>query len=189
MIQPEELLKSLSFVIISTEPNIARLKDTVRSIRVNFGNDCAISCSVCKAIKKEQLDEFKEVCQSSRGGETVMSLINQGLKKAPGDGWRVLVMEGARVPNGLLRRYCRWVKSEKDVLFPIVMNQNIEGRPLSILADFGESTLNGTMMHASLFKEVGDFSDNPICISKNFWGMDAEEKGAKFKAILGVKVI
>lgn len=181
--------RSIGFVIISPEPNIARLKDTARSIKTNFGEECEIVCSVSKGIKKDQLDEFKTVCHSFRGGETVMSLINHGLKRSGGDGWRILVMEGARVPNSLLRRYCRWIQSEKDVLYPIVMNQDIEGRPLSVLTDFDESTLNGTMLHTSLFAEVGEFSDNPIGVSKKFWGMDAEDKGAKFKAILGVKVI
>ena len=187
--EPEDLKGSVGFVIISPEPNIARLKDTVRSIRANFGEGCGIACSVGKGIKKDQLDEFKAVCRSFRGGETVMSLINNGLKKSSGDGWKILVMEGARVPNSLLKRYCRWIQSEKDVLYPIVMNQDIEGRPLSVLTDFEESTLNGMMLHASFFKDVGDFSDNPIGVSKKFWGMDAEKNGAKFKAILGVKVI
>lgn len=184
-----EFRSSLGFVIISPEPNIARLKDTARSIRLIFGESAKIVCSVSKAIKKDQLDEFKEVCPSFRGGETIMSLINSGMKKAGGQGWRILVMEGARVPSGLEHRYRRWIEGEKDVLFPIVMTHDMEGRPSSVLATFEESTLNGIMIHTSLFEDVGGFSDNPICISKKFWVLDAEEKGAKFKAILGVKIL
>lgn len=189
MLSFEEFRGSLGFVIISPEPNITRLKDTVRSIRLNFGEEVKIACSICKAIKKDQMDEYKEVCASFKGGDTVMSLINQGIKKMGGRGWRVLVMEGARVPSGLEGRYRRWVEDEKDVLFPIVMNHDREGKPSLILAKFEDSTLNGTMIHTSLFEEVGEFSDNPIGVSKKFWGLDAEDKGARFKAILGVKII
>jgi hypothetical protein len=189
MLSSEEFRSSLGFVVISTEPNIARLKDTARSIRSNFGSEARIVCSVAKAIKKEQLEEYKEVCPSFRGGNTVMSLINAGMKKAGVGGWRVFVMEGARLPGGLEQRYIKWIDGQKDILFPIVMTHDRDGRPSSILATFEDSTLNGMMIHSSLFEEVGEFSDNPICVSKKFWGLDAEEKGAKFKAILGVKIL
>lgn len=189
MLSSEEFRSSLGFVVISPEPNIARLKDTVRSIRSAFGQGARISCSISKAIKKEQLDEYKEVCPSFRGGETVMSLINSGMKKSLGDGWRLLVMEGARIPAGLEQRYTKWIDNDRDILFPIVMTHDREGRPSTILATFEDSTLNGLLIHESMFKEVGGFSDNPICVSKKFWGMDAEDKGARFKAILGVKII
>lgn len=189
MISSREFRESLGFVIISPEPNITRLKDTVRSIRLNFGEGAKIVCSICRGIKKDQLDEYKEACPSFRGGDTVMSLINHGIKKMSGQGWRVLIMEGARIPSGLESRYRRWIEDEKDILFPIVMNHDREGKPSLILAKFEDSTLNGTMIHTSLFGKVGEFSDNPIGISKKFWGLDAEEKGARFKAILGVKII
>lgn len=189
MLSSEEFRGSLGFVIISPEPNIARLRDTVRSIGINFGDQPKVMCSVCRGIKKEQLEEFKSVCPSFRGGDTVMSLINYGMKKMGGRGWRVVVVEGARVPAGLEGRYTRWIEGERDVLYPIVMNHDRDGRPSSVLVNFEESTLNGMMIHTSLFAEVGGFSDNPISVSKKFWGLDAEERGAKFKAILGVKVI
>jgi hypothetical protein len=86
-------------------------------------------------------------------------------------------------------RYRRWIEDERDIIFPIVMNHDLEGRPTVVLARFEESTLNGTMVHSSMFKKVGPFSDNPIGISKRFWGLDAEEQGARFKAVLGVKII
>lgn len=189
MISFTDFRGSLGFVIVSPEPNIARLKDTARSIRNMFDDGARMVCSVCKGIKKDQLAEFNEVCPSFRGGDTVMSLINTGIKKSGGPGWRMLVMEGARIPVGLESRYRRWIDGDRDVLFPIVVNHDIEGRPLSILATFEDSTLNGLLLHTSLFSEVGCFSDNPIGVSKKFWGLDAEERGAVFKAILGVKVI
>jgi len=189
MVSFEDFRKSLGFVIVSPEPNIARLKDTVRSIRNNFGDDAGIVCSAPKASKKIQIDEMNEVCRSFRGGETVMSLMNNGIKKMGGRGWRVFIMEGARIPRGLENRYRRWVDDERDVIYPIVFSHDREGRPCSVLASFEESTLNGLMIHTELFAEVGPFSDNPIIVSKNFWALDASEKGAKFKAVLGVTII
>jgi len=188
MLPFEEFMRSLRFVVLSPEPNIARLRDTVRSLRNNFG-EVEIICSVAKSVKKAQLDEMKEVCESFRGGDTVMSLINAGLKRGGEPRWNVLVMEGARVPRGMEYRYRRWIEDERDIIFPIVMNHDLEGRPTVVLARFEESTLNGTMVHSSMFKKVGPFSDNPIGISKRFWGLDAEEQGARFKAVLGVKII
>jgi len=173
MLPFQEFMSLIRFVIVSPEPNIARLKDTVRSVRNNFG-EVEVVCSVAKSVKKAQLDEMKGVCDSFRGGETVMSLINAGLKRGQESRWNVLVMEGARVPRGLEYRYRRWIEDENDVIFPIVMQHDLEGRP---------------MIHSSMFKRVGPFSDNPIGISKRFWGLDAEEKGARFKAVLGVKII
>jgi len=181
--------ESLGFVIVSPEPNIARLKDTVRSIRNHFGDDAKVVCSVEKGIKKEPLEEMKGVCPSFKGGNTVMSIINSGMKKMGGKGWRFLVMEGARVPSGMESRYRRWIRANTDVLFPITMNHDREGRPTRVLTSFEESTLNGTLIHTDLFEEVGGFSDNPIGVSKAFWAMDARAKGAQFKGILGVKVI
>lgn len=188
MLSFEEFMSSIRFIIISPEPNIARLRDTVRSVRNNFG-DVEIVCSVVKSVKKSQLDEMKEVCESFRGGGTVMSLINAGLKKGSEYRWNIIVMEGARVPRGLERRYRRWIEDESDVIFPIVMNHDVDGRPTVVLSRFEDSTLNGSMIHSSLFKKVGPFSDNPIGVSKRFWGLDAEEKGARFKAVLGVKIL
>lgn len=180
---------SLGFVILSPEPNIARLRDTVRSVRNSFGDGTALACCVGSNIKKPQLDEMCEVCPSFRGGNTVTSLINQGFERIDGDGWRVFVMEGARVPRSLTSRYSRWIRSDRDVLFPIVVSHDREGNPSTILSSFEDGTLNGMLIHSRLFREVGKFSDNPLAVSKAFWAIDASAKGAVFKAILGVKII
>lgn len=180
---------SLGFVILSPEPNIARLNDTVRSIRVSFGGDARIVCCVAKGTKKAQLEEMKAVCPTVRGGETVTSLINSGFGGIKGEGWRMFVMEGARMPRGVEKRYRTWIDGERDVLFPIVVNHDRDGRPASILANFEDCTLNGMLIHSRLFNEVGEFTDNPMPVSKGFWAMGALVSGAVFKAVLGVKII
>lgn len=189
MSSAEDFPSSLGYVILSPEPNIARLKDTVRSIRNSFGDGPAVACCVVGDIKDPQLDEMCGVCPSFRGGNTVTSLINQGFERIGGDGWRVFVMEGARVPSSLVSRYSRWIQSDRDVLFPIVVNHDRDGNPSTILSSFEDCTLNGMLIHSRLFREAGNFSDNPIGVSKAFWAAGAAEKGAVFKAILGVKII
>lgn len=189
MFTQEEFLKNTSFIILSPEPNPVHLRDTVRSIRNNF-HECSKSIvAVPKSIKKNNFDELKEICPVFRAGETITSLMNLGMKKSAGSGWRIFVMEGARIPRGLDSRYRRWMNSKSDVIFPIVVNHDLTGRPLSILADFEDCTLNGLMIHSDFFSEIGDFSDNPIQISKRFWALGASEGGATFKAILGVKIL
>lgn len=179
----------LGFVVLSPESNVARLKDTVRSVRMAFGEDAKVACCVPKGLKKGPFEEMNEVCKTYKGGETVTSLINKGFGAFEEDGWRLFIMEGARVPRSLGSRYERWIKGHRDVLFPIVVNHDRDGKPSTILSGFGEATLNGMMIHSSLFKETGQFSENPISISKDFWAIGAAEKGAVFKAILGVKII
>ena len=182
-------MAQIGFVVLSPEPNIARLKDTVRSIKTIFGNDAKIACSVAQQIKKAQIDEMKEVCPAFRGGETVTSLMNSGMSRMKGEGWRMFVMEGARMPKSIATRYSRWIRSENDVLFPITIVHDRDGKPLKIMATFEESTLNGMLIHSRLFKETGEFSNNPISVSKCFWAMDAVRFGASFKGIIGVKII
>lgn len=176
----------ITFVILSPEPNIGRLKGTVRSIKNHYRTNPLITCVVGKATKKETISEMKEECPVFKGGDTITSLMNTGLKNSTG--WCMFVMEGAVIPKSVESRYFKWIKNEKDVLYPIVVNYNIQGEPIKILSTFAECTLNGILIHKKLFEEVGKFTDNPIKISKEFWALDATCKGAFFKAILGVKI-
>lgn len=184
-----EFLKSLGFIIISPEPNVVRLRDTVRSIKMTFGDEARMVCSVAQSTKKPQLDEMKGVCASSRGGNSITSLMNHGMASIKFEGWRMFVMEGVRIPRGIAGRYARWINGDRDVIFPITINHDRDGRPLKIMSTFDESTLNGTLIHSNLFRDAGEFSDNPIGVSKEFWAMGAVANGAVFKGVLGVKII
>lgn len=177
----------ISFVILSPDPNIGRLKGTVRSIKNNYKEDASIVCSVTKEVKKPQLDEMNEVCPTSKGGNTVTSLINNGIKNSR-SGWTLLIMEGAYLPRNVQYRYSRWIKEKTDVLFPIVTSYDKEGIPTKIYSTFPECTLNGIMIDRDFFLKVGKLSENPLKISREFWAMEATEKGAVFKAILGIKI-
>jgi hypothetical protein len=181
------LSEKFNFIVLSPDPNIGRLKGTIRSIRNNYDEHANVICSVEKGIKKAQIEEMREVCPTHRGGQSITSLINGGFKHSK-SGWCMLVMEGARIPVNIQNRYSKWISSENDVLFPITVNYDREGMPMKVLADFSECTLNGVLMNKRLFDSVGGLSENPLPISRGFWGLDAAEKGAVFKAILGVKI-
>lgn len=177
----------INFVILSPDPNIGRLKGTVRSIKNNYKDDAQIFCSVSKEIKKQQLDEMNEVCPASRGGDTITSIINNGIKNSK-SGWTMLIMEGAWLPRNIQYRYSNWIEKNTDILFPIVVSYDKEGMPTKIYNTFAECTLNGIMVDRDFFLKVGKLSENPLKISREFWSLEAADKGATFKAILGIKI-
>lgn len=177
----------INFLIISPEPNIGRLKGTVRSIRNNYGQSSEMVCCVEKGISKESLKEMKEVCETHRGGLTVTSLINKGMEKAS-DGWNMIVTEGSCIPRGLKRVYGLWARSNRDVLYGVGMTHGRDGSPAELATSFLDCSLNGIMMRKEFFLEVGKLSDNPMEVSRCFWILDALEKGAVFKGVLGARI-
>ena len=177
----------INFIIISPDPNISRLKGTVRSIKNNYRENTNIICLVEKKTKKTNIDEMSEICPTFRGGDTITSLMNKGMKKSK-EGWCMFIIEGALIPKKIEYKYSSWIESEQDVLFPVLMLHNRDGIPKKIFGNFSNCTLNGILIHKKLFLEVGNFSENPIRISKEFWSYDAFEKGANFKGILGIKI-
>jgi hypothetical protein len=48
--------------------------------------------------------------------------------------------------------------------------------------------LNGICINKIFFKEIGKLSENPLEISRKFWALEAKEKNANFKTILGIKI-
>jgi hypothetical protein len=182
---PKEL--SFGFVILSPEHNIGRVQGTCRSIRNRYPKDTPVVCVVGSDTTKAELDELKEVCPTYRGKKTITSLLNTAMKKGH-KGWNILVIEGTVVRPHLDRRFGFWIEDEKDILFPIVVDYNREGYPVRIYDKFNEATLNGVCMHQKTFKDIGDFSENPLEVSKDFWALEAASKGCRFKAVLGTKM-
>ena len=77
-----------------------------------------------------------------------------------------------------------WTSSEKDVFFPIGIYNEVGG----VVDNFVDCSLNGILIDKDFFSKVGKMSDNPLNISKLFWMMDAMEKGASFKGVLGIRI-
>lgn len=183
--------KSLSygFVILSLHGDIGRIKTTLNSIKRNDREDapCAVACA--KDTSTAELKNIKAVCPNShRGKDTITSLINKGMQKGHKE-WNLILMEGTVLRRGIMDKYARFIESEKDILFPIIMEYDREGNVVNTHANFVDSVLNGLLMHHDTFKMMGAFGDNPLEIEKTLWATEAKEKGCKFKAILGTRLI
>jgi hypothetical protein len=177
---------SFGFIVIAPEHNFGRIKSTIRSIKNRYKENIPIICVVGDDTTAPELKEIKTLCPSFKGKGTITSLLNAGLLKGH-EGWNIFAMEGTTVRQGLDQKYSRWIKDEKDVLYPIVVDYNQEGVPIKIYNNFSECTLNGLCIHRKTFKEIGNFSENPLEISKKFWALGAIEIGVQFKAILGAR--
>lgn len=177
---------NFNYIILSLDHNIGGLKNTIRSIKA-YGNESTYMCVVNKEISKEQFDEIKEMCEVHKAGNTVISLINKGLEKTKID-WNVFVVEGSRTCKNLEKKYSFWMQSEKDVIFPLIVDYDREGYPTKIYNEFYNCTLNGLCINKKFFKQVGKLAEMPIDISRQFWSIDATVLGANFKTILGIKV-
>ncbi len=180
------LVENLGFIIISPEPNLGRLKSTCTSIRNNYGIKSDIICIVCDQTK-ENLEDYNSYCPSFKGRNTITSLINLGFKKTK-KAWNILIVEGSYVKANIDRKYCQFIKDEKNILFPVVCDYDIQGKPTKIYNNFWDCSLNGMLIHKETFKKVGNFSDTDLAESRLFWCYEAQRIGCEFKAILGAKM-
>jgi hypothetical protein len=166
------------FVIICPNSNIGQIKTTVNSIKHNYIGSKYI-CIVPKRCHDCEVKEISNLCQTHRGGDTITSLINEGLSKSPSDEWNFIIVGGSWVRGFLDKKYSYFIESEKDILFPIV-NRKL---------NFVDGSINGILIHKKAFVDIGPFgNDNPLEICKLFWGIVAVEKGYRFKAVLGAAV-
>jgi len=174
----------VGFIVISTEPNIVRLKSTKNSILKHY-HHAPVICAVPKSTPAEDMKELKTICPVYRGKETITSLMNVGMKHADKE-WNIFIMEGAWMRANLNKKYGYFHESEKDIFFPIVVDYDIQGKPVKIYDNFWDCSLNGIMIHKKTFKEVGEFTDDEE--ARLFWAAQAVEAGCKFKPILGAKI-
>lgn len=175
--------KNFEFIILSPNYNIGGLRTTLNSINCHYPNSNII-CVANKDVKSEQLQEMKSYCNSIRGGKTMTSLINKGYSKIKSD-WGVLVIEGARVTN-CLNRYKNWMESYKDVFYPLMVE--FRGDKKILHDTIYNCSLNGICIHKEAFKEIGNFSENPLEISRKFWSLEALDKNIIFKGVLGIRI-
>ena len=176
------------FVILSPDKNIGRIKTTINSLKRYGPKDytCVVTCP--KNTKPVEYQEIKTVCPCHRGKNSITSLINKGLQKGHKE-WNLFMFEGSVYKKGVAEKYMRFVESEKDILFPIVMDYDRRGNVVNTHSTFNDSSINGLFIHHNAFKEIEPFGDNPLEIERILWANEAIEKGYKFKAILGTKII
>lgn len=183
--------KSLNygFIILSPDRDIGRIKTTINSLKRHAPKDfsCVVTCP--KNTKPDEFKEMKEICPSChRGRNTITSLINKGMQKGHKE-WNLIIIEGAVYRKGVAEKYMRFIETEKDILFPIVMDYDRSGNVINTHSNFMDSSINGLFMHYNTFKDIEPFGDNPLDIERLLWASEAIDKGYKFKAVLGTKII
>src|SRR3990167_10327333 len=152
----------IGFLVLCHNNNISHLKNTVASIRRAY-SDASCAAVAYDEIKQDNLKEMHKICPTHVGGKSITSLINVGIACVSAE-WIMIVMAGTWVRPHMDRKYSLFLKSNKDIFFPIVDK----------LANFVDATLNGLCIHRDTFKEIGNFStDNSMEICKLFWALDA----------------
>ena len=179
---------NFGFVILSPDHDLGRLKSTINSIKNRYSSEVTYVCATSKDATAEDIKEMNEVCPTFRAGTTFTSLINKGMSKGHKE-WNLIIVEGTIVKRGMQFKYSRFIESDLDVLYPIVVDYDRDGKPVKLHMSFDEAPLNGIFVHQKAFKLVGNFGNNSLEIEKLLWAVDANNKGCKFKGILGAKVL
>jgi len=175
----------VGFIVLCPDRNTASLKNTVGSVRYHTSDRECIAV-VPKGTVAKELKEFKEICETYKGQDTITSLVNTGMKKTKHE-WACLVFGGSRIFPYTERRFLPWIKTDKDVIYPVVEHK----------FGFVEASFNGVVINKNFFEEVGDFPTaamqkeglNDFEFAKLLWALDAMDKGAKFKGIVGLRII
>jgi len=166
------------FVVLCPERNMGGLKSTIRSIKNYFPDSHQLCIAPSDAIK-EEIKEMKDICPTEKGGDTYTSLINKGMAKAKAP-WNFLMFAGSYLRTRFYHKYAYFVEDEKDILFPIVDRHYC----------FVDGSLNGVLVHKAAFKEIGNMNEKfDIGEAKALWAAQGVEKGFRFKALMGAKII
>ena len=166
------------FVILCLNGNLGQAKTTINSIRNNYP-ESKYCCVVPENYHDEEIKEISKLCDTHRAYNSITSLINKGMEHAPCKEWNFIVTGGSWVRPWLDRKYSYFVESEKDILFPIVDRK----------MNFVDGSVNGIFIQKKAFLDIGPLATrHPIEICKLFWAMEAQDKGYKFKAVLGAAI-
>lgn len=171
--------------ILCPDMSLRTLAATVKSIR-NY-SQAPIIAVVPKGISKAVADEMKKLCDVVRGGSTYSSLINTAVQKTKAD-WCFVIFAGSIVKSKFVDRYSRFVKDDKDILFPVMRLE--DGTTVQYKINFVDGSLNGVLMHTAAIKEVGPLPELPdIQETKLTWAYEAISKGYRFVGILGSRIV
>jgi hypothetical protein len=179
-------MPEMGFVILAPEHNVARIKSTVKSIKANCGQPCL--CVVGDTTSKKEIQEIKEICPCIKGKSTITSLINTGLSKGHPN-WNIIVMEGVWIKPTVEKKYYRFQKDIKNIVYPVMIEFDRLGKVQKTYSHFYDCSLNGVMIHKKLFDEVGEFTDTETLENARIlWASAALEKQAKLNGIAGIRI-
>jgi hypothetical protein len=175
----------VGFIVLCPDRNTASLKNTVGSVgHHTTGRECI--AVVPKITTPKEMKEFKNICDTYKGQDTITSLVNIGMKRLKHE-WGCLLFGGSRIFQYTERRFKNFIRSERDVIYPIVEQK----------LGFVDASFNGLVINKGFFEEVGDFPTaamqkeglNDFEFAKLLWALDAIEKRAQFKGIVGLRII
>lgn len=175
----------IGFIILCPDHNYVGLKNSAGSIKYHcYGREYV--GVVGSDATANDIKEMKDICPVYKGKNTITSLVNVGMKKIKHE-WAFIMFGGSRVFRYIERKFTTFVKSNKDILYPVIDRK----------CDFVEGCFNGVLINVDFFKEIGDFPEavaekqgfNDFEMTKLFWSVDAIDKGAIFKGIIGMHII
>lgn len=159
------------FVVICHNTTTDKIKTTVRSIQFNYPNKQIICC----LPKDGNVDIDVPVI---KGGNSFISILNNGMKKAPCKAWNFFIKADHWLSNHLEQRFLMFTENEKDIIFPIKNGK-------TSFIDFDLSCL---LLHHTALKEIGAFHDTKHEVARALWAATAIYKGYKFKTLLGTVI-
>jgi hypothetical protein len=170
---------TLGVVILCPYCNFAGLRDTYNSIKSEL-EDTACVAMVGGNASDSDLRDLSRITQVYRGGKTITSLIDVGAKKLKTD-WVITISAGVRIKYNIIKKYGTFLKSNKDILFPVIDRKHL----------FHEASINGILLSREAIEDVGEFGDEveDLVSAKLLWAGEALNKGYKFKALVGAKLI
>ncbi len=169
----------LGIIIICPNSNIGHLKNTISSANVYYPNN-KISIILSANCDKEDLEKSSKLKKTYKGGVSLSSMINCGVKNAPCPEWNFIIICKGWIRSRLDIKYSYFIENEKDILFPVT---NFK------LTNFADTDLNGLLIHKQAFHDIGDFPDiESLDISKLIWINTAIEKQYRFKGVVGAKI-
>lgn len=175
----------VGILILSPDRNPAGVRNSIGSIKLHSYNRESI-CVVGNDATAKDVKDMKAFCPTYKGGRTITSLINTGMKKIKHE-WAFVIFGGSRIQPFLERKWDSFCTSNEDVLYPLTEKSY----------DFVGGSFNGVLMNSAFFKKVGDFPDvdmdlsgvNDFEYAKLLWMDKAISHDAKFKGIVGMRVI
>lgn len=169
------VLESVGFVILCPERNWGGLKVSALTARDAFPAADVVCCVPADTTDAE-VEEFSTVARVLRGGCSITGLINRGVADVNGE-WAFVFMAGNPVREAVLRKYERFVRSDRDIVYPVV-NRRWE---------FPTASINGLLLNRRTVERVGPFAEkeDDISLVKLFWALDAIENGCQFRALVG----
>lgn len=178
-------LLDMGFIILSNNPNFGNFKYTYNSIINNYGNDSFITCVYSKNTK-ENIKLYKEFCKTNKSSNNVAEMLNVGINSSEKE-WNLILFEGIWLKQNIDKKYILFLENEKDIIYPLIYEKNINNVCYKAYNNFWEINFNGLFINKNALKEVGLF-ENKENWQKD-WASKATNLKYKFKSILGVKII